>query len=354
MGRGTEGQTGIKRITSKDVARKAGVSQSAVSRTFTPGASVASETREKVIAAANVLGYRPNVIARSLSLNRTRMIGLIMVRVRDPFYACLLDLFTRGFQERQYWTLLLNTSDGGNLERVLSLAMQYQVDGLITTSAVLSSELAEYCASCGVPLLVFNRFGKKVATQVNNVRCDHYRGTRFLGAELVRAGHKRIAFIAGEEESSTSVERENGFLDGLAEQKARLWARESAMSYEYEAGYSAAHRLLTRRHRPDAIFAANDMIGMAVIDCAVDMGISVPGELSVAGFDGLDLASHSPYRLTTIRQPVEDMVQQSVDILLKTIDDPLSEYMSRVLPGKFIPGASARLSPDCSPPEDMR
>jgi DNA-binding LacI/PurR family transcriptional regulator len=133
-------------VSSVEVARLAGVSQAAVSRVFTPGASVSDEMRQKVMAAAKQLGYRPNAIARSLNQRSTHMIGLVMVRFMNPFYARLLQEFTAKLQALGYWTLLLNIAHGDELEQALPLALQYQVDGLIITSAMLSSHLAEECA----------------------------------------------------------------------------------------------------------------------------------------------------------------------------------------------------------------
>ena len=331
-----------KKVTSRDVAVKAGVSQSAVSRAFTPGASVAPGTRERIVAVAQGLGYRPNYIARSLSLKRTNMIGLLMVRVRDAFYADLLDRFTTLLQANNYRTLLLNMGDGGDVEKVVSLALEYQVDGLISTSAILSSNLTSHCASRGVPLLIFNRFSRDM-TSANLVRCDHFGGAALLGDLLVRAGHKRIAFIAGEAASSTNLEREAGFRQSLAARKRTLWGREEAGSYEYRDGYFAARSLLGRARRPDAIFAANDMMAMATIDCARSLGLTVPGDLSVVGFDGVEMSARPAYDLTTVVQPVAEMVALAVEILINSITTERTGFETRVLPGALRLGKSARL-----------
>ena len=128
-----------------DVARLANVSQAAVSRTFTKGASVSEETRTKVLAAAKELGYRPNVIARSLIQKSTNIIGLVVMRFTNPFYACMIREFTKALQEQGYWTLILNIAQAQELEETLPTALQYQVDGLIITSTTLSSSLAEEC-----------------------------------------------------------------------------------------------------------------------------------------------------------------------------------------------------------------
>jgi Transcriptional regulators len=343
--RATRGNAMKKKVTSKTVAELAGVSQSAVSRTFTPGASVSSKTREKVIKVADSLGYRPNAIARSLSTRSTKLIGLIMARMSEPFYADVLHRFTAVLQEKGYSTLLLHTYAGKDVEQVLSLALQYQVEGLICASSTLTTSLAEQCASRGVPLVVFHRFSEQDGG-ANLVRCDHFQGGRLLAEELVKSGHRRIAFIAGASSSSTSLEREKGFIEGLSRHDVRLWLRAQVHSYEYSEGVAVARAMLHESMRPDAVFAFNDIMAMAVVDCARDSGLSVPGDLSVVGFDGIEIGQQGGYRLTTIKQPTEEMVRVSVELLMRSIANPGAKFESRVLPGVLLRGSSARLSPE--------
>ena len=331
-----------KKITSKNVAEIAGVSQSAVSRTFTPGASVSPKTREKVLKVANCLGYRPNAIARSLSTQRTYLVGLVVPRMQEPFYAEVLHRFTIQLQKRRYATFLLNAFDGGSVDSVVSTAQRYQVEGLICASVTISSSFAEHCAQYGLPLVMFHRFPEQ-SEKTNIVRCDHFAGGRLLAEALVDAGHRRIAFLGGAESSSTSREREKGFIDGLAGRGVQLWDREQVATYEYGDGYQIARGMLQRENRPDAIFAFNDIMAMATIDCARDLGIAVPDALSVVGFDGIAEGQWAAYRLTTIRQPIEDMVNASVDMLLNAVASPDAGFAARVFPGEFIRGGSARL-----------
>ena len=193
-----------------DVARLAGVSQAAISRTFTPGASVSDETRSKVMEAAAKLGYRPNVIARSLIRRSTNMIGLVVMRFTNPFYAGMIRDFTRALQDLGYLTLLFNIADVEEVEDALPAALQYQVDGLIITSATLSSRMAEECARSGTPVVLFNRYAS--SGNVNVVRCDDVLGGRLVADALLDAGHRRLAYIAGEEGASTNRDREQGFV----------------------------------------------------------------------------------------------------------------------------------------------
>ena len=158
--------------------------------------------------------------------------------------------------------------------------------------------------------MVFHRFSEQDGG-ANIVRCDHFQGGRLLAEELSKAGPKRIAFIAGASPSSTSLEREKGFVEGLAAFAHRLWPRTQVHSYEYREGCAIARKMLQKAKRPDAIFAFNDIMAMAVVDQARELGIRIPDELSVVGFDGVDIGQQGGYRLTTIRQPTQEMARVS-------------------------------------------
>jgi DNA-binding LacI/PurR family transcriptional regulator len=327
-------------VSSIDVARLAGVSQAAVSRTYTPGASISDRMRHKVLAAAEQLGYQPNIIARSLSGKSTRLVGIIMVKIGDPFYAKILAAFSRKLQEKGYWSLLLNVNEDLPLDDVFPQALQYQVDGIVLTSATLSSTIASQCTAMGVPVVMFNRFSLEV--EVNAVGCDHIGGARLLADLLVQAGHKRFAYISGEENSSTNRERERGYTEKLADLGHELYARESG-DYSYESGYIAAGKLLNAKERPDALFCANDFMAIAAIDQARSLGLKVPGDLSVVGFDDASMAGWPRYSLTTIRQPVDRLVEAAVDVLVNAIEIPENERVIKVIPGRLVVRDSARL-----------
>jgi DNA-binding LacI/PurR family transcriptional regulator len=338
-------------ITSKDVARSAGVSQSAVSRTFTPGASVSAETREKVLAAARGLGYRPNFIARSLNRQSTRLIGIVMLKIQDPFYARMLNIFTQRLQEKGYWSLLLKVDDTADLEETLPKALQYQVDGIVLTSATLSSSMASHCASMGVPVVLANRTSLDV--QVNAVSVDHAGGARLLGDLLCRAGHRRIAYMSGEETSSTNRERERGFGEKLAEYGLKIWRR-AAGDYSYASGYEGVAGLFKGPRPPDALFCANDFMAMGAMDRLRGLGIKVPQEVSIVGFDDVAMAAWPQYNLTTIHQPLNRLVEVTIDVLLEAMASPEAERTIRILPATLVTRGSARLpqenSGDFAPP----
>jgi DNA-binding LacI/PurR family transcriptional regulator len=331
-----------KQVTSIDVARLAGVSQSTVSRTFSPNGSVSPATRQKVLLAARKLGYTPNVIARSLSKQSSKIIGIVVVRFSNPFYAIMVREFTRRLQDLGYWTLLLNVKHAQEIDNALPMALQYQVDGIIITSATLSSQMADDCVRSGTPVVLFNRYA--LGTRANAVCCDNVAGGRLVADALLDAGHQRLAYIAGEEGSSTNVDREKGFIDRLKERDQSLWLREAGGDYTYEAGYAAATRLLHRDDPPDSIFCANDLIAMGALDVARhELGIQVPEELSIIGFDDIPQASWPAYSLTTVSQPIDRMVDTTIDVLMSAVEAPDAETIMKWIPVSLIKRNSARI-----------
>jgi len=313
-----------------DVARLAGVSQATVSRTLTPGTSVSDETRTKVLEAAKQLGYRPNVIARSLIQKSTNIIGLVVMRFTNPFYARMIRDFTRALQDCGYWVLLLNIAQNQELEETLPMALQYQADGLIITSATLSSTLAEECARSNTPVVLFNRYASD--THTNVVRCDNVEGGRLVADALLDAGHEKFAYIAGEEAASTNRDRENGFVNRLRERGYDLSFRESAGDYSYELGFAASERLFQSGSRPDAIFCANDLVAMGAMDfLRYKIKLKIPDEISIIGFDDIPSAAWPGYELTTVRQPFGELVESTIQVLLDAINKSGTEVTERVV-----------------------
>jgi DNA-binding LacI/PurR family transcriptional regulator len=305
-----------KASSSVDVARLAGVSQSAVSRAFTPGASISEEKRNLIYEAAVKLNYQPNVIARSLVSNSTKIIGVVMTRFSSPFYAGVLGDFTRRIQENGYSTLLLNVDNDKEVYEVLSTALQYQVDGLIITSANLTSKMVDSCMQSTTPIVLFNRYSEN--NELSAVYCDGYDGGRMV-ADLLLPAHRRFACIKGEVGSSTSRDRSSGFINRLSEVGIEDCISVNA-DFSYDSGYMAAKELLARLDRPDAIFCVSDLMALGAMDAARNVfGLCVPEDLSIVGFDNIPMAGWHGYELTTAAQPSLKMVDATVDLLLKSI-----------------------------------
>jgi len=326
--------------TSGDVARLAEVSQSAVSRTFTPGASVSSATREKVLKAASALGYRPNALARAMISGRSGLIAMLVAYLDNQFYPLILEQLSRRLQADGYQVLLFMT-DPGNQDEVVERILQYQVEGIVMVSATLSSNLARECADTGIPVVMINRY---VATSsASTVTSDNVEGGRQAADFLVRGGHERIAYIAGVEDASTNRDREAGFCKGLQEHGLTLSER-SVGGYTFDGAAAAARELFNRAQRPDAVFVANDHMAFAVLDVLrKELGLSVPEDVSVIGYDDVPEAGWGAYDLTTVSQVPESMVDEAATILIDQIEQKNVRKRAAIIPAKLVIRHTARL-----------
>jgi DNA-binding LacI/PurR family transcriptional regulator len=302
------------KVTSLQVAELAGVSQSAVSRVFTPGSSVSKKTSEKVRAAAEKLGYRPNVLARSLKSGKSRIIGLVVAYLENYFYPEAVERISAELQKVGYHVLVfLGQNTAVDADRVVHDLMDYQVDGIILASVSMSSELAEKCLSIGVPVVLFNR-GQDDG-RMSSVTTNNHAGGFALADFLCSLGHERIAFIAGFEGAMTQRDREAGFRAGLAAAGKDLFAR-GVGNFRYPEAQAAGRELFASSRRPDAVFVANDHMAFAVMDVLrFELGLRIPEDVSVVGFDDVPPAAWPAYALTTYRQNVIRMVAETVTIL---------------------------------------
>jgi DNA-binding LacI/PurR family transcriptional regulator len=328
------------RITSAQVAALAGVSQSAVSRVFTPGASVSPRTAEKVRAAAERLGYRPNVLARAMITGRSRMIGLVVAYLENQFYPVALEHLSRALQARGYHVLIfLADNDAAKTAQVVQELLDYQVDGIVTASVAISNDLATLCENAGIPVVLFNR-GQDDARH-SEVTSDNLAGGRAVAEFLLAGGHRRIAHIAGWQGSSTGRDRARGFREGLAAAGQEPVAVVDGL-YDRATAARAARALMARPDRPDAIFVGNDHMAFAVMDALrFELGLRVPGDVSIVAFDDVPMAAWPAYDLTTVCQPVESMVDATVEALLAQIEGTRAPRKVCV-PARLVVRGSAR------------
>jgi len=329
----------VDKVTSFDVARLAGVSQSAVSRVFTPGASASAATREKVKKAAEELGYRPNTLARAMITGRSRIIGLVVAYLENQFYPMALEHLDRALKERGYHILLFMAKDDEGVDEIVEELMSFQVDGIITASVAMSSDIAKRCEDAGIPVVMFNR-GQETGNLVR-VTSDNVQGGRTVAHFLARGGHTKIAHISGWQGSSTGLDRMSGFVDGLKDHGLEPIAIEDGM-YNQETASTIARAMCSTPDRPDAIFVGNDHMAFAVMDTLrFELGLSVPDDVSIVGYDDVPIAAWPVYELTTIRQPINKMVTATVGVLLSRIEDGEASE-SVLIPGPLKIRGSAR------------
>lgn len=330
----------VKPVTSKEVARRAQVSQSTVSRVFsTSSAKVAESTRLRVLAVAEELGYHPNAIARMMSTNLTHIVGIVMATVNSPFYPYVLEKFLEGLQDMQRHALLFTAAPHQSIDDVLPLVLQHRVDALIITSATLSSEMADECSRQGIPVILFNRYVP--GANASAVCADNVDGGRQVADLLLDTGHRNLAYIAGTSNTSTNTDRQRGFLNRLHQHGYRD-VQIAQGDYSYETGAAALSELLNRPIVPDAIFCANDIMALGAMDRAREAGLRIPEDLSIIGFDDIPMASWGAYDLTTIRQEVDLMIAATFDLMTQKLADPDTDPVLRMIPGSLCVRGSVR------------
>ena len=328
-------------VTSYDVAAKAGVSQATVSRAFDPNGTVSSSTRERILNIAKQIGYKPNRIARSLSMQRTDIVGIVMGNMtRSLYYPSVLVEFTSRLQAMGKQVLLFNASETGSVDEVLPRILSYQVDALIIASTTPGREVIDQCTNMGTPVVMLNRILPD--TQASTVCSDNEWGGRAVADFLLEAGHQRFGFMTGVDVTATNALRQKGFIDRLAERGVTDVQIEHGR-YSYNSGYEAALRLLDRDDPPDAVFCAADVMALGTMDAArFKLGIKIPDELSVVGYDDIPMAEWPTYDLTTIRQSATAMVEAAIELLTPLQGAEAGKVV--LLPGELIKRGSARLS----------
>lgn len=330
------------KVTSLQVAERAGVSQSAVSRVFTPGASVSAKTADKVREAARELGYRPNILARAMITGRSRIIGLVVAYLENHFYPEVLEKLSNALQAQGYHVLIFMASNtSGNIDSVMDEILDYQVDGIILASVAMSSDLTQRCEAAGVPVVLFNRVQDDES--LSGVASDNVAGGRKLAEFLVAGGHRKIAHIAGWDGASTQRDREQGFLEGLAAAGLTLHSRAEG-NFHTDQAQAAARQLFDTDDRPDAVFVANDHMAFAVMDVLrYELGLRIPEDVSVVGYDDVIISAWPSYDLTTLRQPANRMVEETVRTMLARIDTPNMPARRVAIDGPLIVRGSARI-----------
>jgi DNA-binding LacI/PurR family transcriptional regulator len=326
-------------IRSADVARLAGVSRSAVSRAYTPGAYVSPATRAKVVAAAELLNYRPNAIARSLSKKSSQLIGIVASSLDNPFYAQMLSTLSTMLQARGFGILLL-IAETANIDDLIPQLLSYQVDGVILPAATLGSKIAIELERSRKPVVLVNRYLRHDV--VSSVSGDNVGGGAAAADLLVRTGHKRVAYLAGLDDTSSSRDRGRGLKEQLARHAIAVYAEQSG-HYEREPGAEAVRRLLSLDPRPDAIFCANDTMALAALEVAKgEYGLCVPQDISIIGYDNSEPAHWSFYDLTSVDQNLPEMARVAIELLMDKLAGRLVGVEHRVVPARLIQRSTTR------------
>jgi DNA-binding LacI/PurR family transcriptional regulator len=315
-------------VTLKHVAERAGVSRSAVSRTFTEGASVSDKTRNKVEKAAEELGYRPNFLARSLTTRRTKLIGLVADNFHNPIFLQVFDLFTRGLQERGLRPLLVNLSGETEPENSVRMLQQYSVDGVIVASSTLPPAFAHAFRQAGVPVVhSFGRYTSK--PDVHIVGIDNRLCGGMAAETLIGRGYRHVGFMGGPEAATSTQDRFAGFMEEVAKHPDIRVSHSFSEAYSFAAGRTEMTRLL-QGDRAEAYFCGDDVLSIGALSAIKSAGLRVPEDIGVIGLNDMEMAGWENIDLTTIHQPIRQIIDSSIELIVAMLDEPDREPETRL------------------------
>ena len=326
-------------VTSYDVARLAGVSQSAVSRCYTPGGTASPEMRRRVAAAAERLGWTlPSLVAAPAG--RSHLVAVVVSELTSVAYPELLFALGRAFTARGMSVVLVSVADDAAPLAFLDPLVAHGVDGVIVATS-LSAEAIGAIHQRGLPLLLYNRVMPRL--RLPAVSCDHQGCGRLLAEHLLALGHRRFALI-GTAGSVVGDGRVAGMIAALAEHGLAPVARIDG-DFTYASGAAAAAAIVDAGD-PTAILCANDAMAAGAIDALrLRAGREVPGDISVGGIDGADVGSWLPYRLTTVRQPAALLGAAAAELMLTRIDTDDRFHETRLFAGELVVGDSTAAPP---------
>ncbi|MBO9420816.1 LacI family DNA-binding transcriptional regulator [Labrenzia sp. R4_2] len=328
-------------VTLKEVAELAGVSRSAVSRTFTDGASVSDKTRRKVEKAATKLGYTPNILARGLTTRRTKLIGLVSNNFHNPIFLEVFDQFTRKLQGVGLRPLLVNLSDETDPEASVRMLRQYSVDGVVVASSTLPPGFSKAFKDAGVP--VVNSFGRySTAPEFHVVGIDNVECGRMAALELAKRGYKHVAFLGGPDTATSTQDRYKGFSEEISRHPDMEMTVSYAKAYSFEAGREEMRRLLDILPLAEAYFCGDDVLSIGVLSAIEDAGLIVPGDIGIIGLNDMEMAGWQNINLTTIRQPVQQIINSSVELIVSMLEDPARYPEARLFPCEVIERGTLR------------
>jgi LacI family transcriptional regulator len=328
------------RVTSRDIAREAGVSQPTVSRALRGDPRVAPATAALVQTTARRLGYVPDAAAQMLITRRTGTVAIVVADITNPFYPELVEALHDELGRAAYRTVLLNertdARGGGGVEMLMRGGV---VDGAIVATATLDERTRALLAGERSPIVQLVREVDGVDRDA--VVSDNHGGAALAAELLVTLGHRRIGVISGPPDTSTARDRDAGLQEALARLGVPLdpTLRRSG-EYAHHTGHQWCLELLDGPEPPTAIFCGNDVIALGAVDAARRRGVAVPGALSIVGFDDISLAGWESFRLTTVRQPLSEMAHAAVRALVRRMEGDDGPPRRVVFPTELIQRAT--------------
>ena len=327
-------------VTLKDVAREAGVSLMTVSRVVNNKGDIAEATRENVLKAIEKLNYTPNRIARSLVVNKSDFIAIIVPDIANPFFSEMVKGAEKHARDMGY-NIILGDTEGlvDNEIQCIDMAIGRKADGIILVAPRIKEEVICQINEL-VPLIIIDRYVPN--EDVIQVYVDNLRGAKEAVEYLIELGHRRIGFISGPRDVGNSLRREEGYRRALAHHGIPLDPDLVVVGdFHYQSGYDSFDHFMQIEPRPTAIFASNDLMAVGVIQRARQRGLHVPRDVSVVGFDDIFLASVIDPPLTTVRHPMLEMGTRASALLVDRLDQRRDKQMKKVLENKLVIRKSA-------------
>lgn len=305
----------MRSVTAEDVARHVGVSRSTVSRAFSSEQLVKQATRKKILRAAQKLGYQPNAFAQALTSQRSQIVGIVMGELGNPFHALLHSALVSRLQSSGIIPITAQLGSENSIDDAVATFRRYQVGAVLLTSMEVTQYMISTCRNAGLPVALLNRVDEEnLAASV----CGDLEEGGAIAAEHVAArGRSRIAVVQGLQGSWTTRARLAGHLAGLARAgKEPLCVLPG--NYTYEAGVVAAEKLFSGGTQPDAVLCANDLTAIGLMDVArLKFGLRIPDDLAVIGFDDIPMGGWKCFNLSTVRLPVNRMIDRIIDLLVQ-------------------------------------
>lgn len=330
-------------VTSHDVARLAGVSQPTVSRALRNSPKVSEQTKRRVRQAATTLGYVPSETGRALSSGRTRRIGLLLTDLENQFYPHVIAPMHRELEALDYQLVLqTESSDSGRVaERLIANAL----DGVLLATTTVDSVLPLRLRDREVPFVYFNRTSE--AVDADSATVDAETGMRQVAERVLALGHRRIGAIFGPRNTSTAEQREVALREALAGAEVSIASQLSYRgSFDFATGYDGARHLLDRDDRPTVVICGNDVVAFGALNAARELGVAVPEQVSIVGFDDLPPASWPLLQLTTVAFDLNAMARRAAALLVARIEEqaPVA-YVHEVFPSRLVERATLATAP---------
>jgi len=333
--------------TSRDIARIAGVSQTTVSRVLQNRGNVEESTRQRVLKALQDTGYVPNLQARAMRMRRSGLVGVVTGRITNPFYPELLDGLAQAISAANLRMALWASDEPASSTVAVQAIQGGAADGLIFTTATPNDPALKQAVSQRLPIVLVNR--SIAGLQCDQVTSDNVGGGRLVAEYFLAHGHTDVAVVGGYDLISTGRERRQGFVGAFAEHGIEIPAnRQPECDFTHDAARDAGLELL-RDSPPTAVFCVNDLVAFGVQDAAHRLGIAMPDDLWVAGYDDIPMAAWDRIDLTSVRQPIESLARVAVETLVKRIQSPDEPYEHR----RFAAELAVRGSTAAAPLPDL-